>query len=105
MVRVMHPTRIALTACGVLLAGCGTLNPSVMMDSYSIQDRRDGTFQVNVAPGKYKELTDAGPQDVRAFLNGVVLRRRLCQTGYTTDDPVTHWGHVAIAGRCNPPPA
>ena len=104
----MRPLLCAVLVLALGGTGCSfnnsllTLNPSLAMDSYSINDRRDGTFQLNISPSKYQELTDAGPQDVRAFVNGALLRKRLCQAGYTTDEPVSNWGHVAITGRCNP---
>ena len=85
-------------------AGCSLkpLNPSMMMDSYSIRDRRDGTFQMNISPSRYKELTEAGPPALQAFVNGAVLRKKYCVAGYTMDPPVEQWGHVEIIGRCYP---
>jgi hypothetical protein len=82
-------------------AGC-SLNPSMVMDSYTIRDRRDGTFQMNISPAQYKDLTDAGPPALKAFVNGAVLRRKYCVAGYTMDEPVVQWGHVEIIGRCYP---
>ena len=104
----MRPLSTAVLVLCLAGTGCSfnnsllSLNPSLAMDSYSINDRRDGTFQLNISPSKYRELSEAGPQDVRAFVNGALLRKRLCQAGYVTDEPVSNWGHVAITGRCNP---
>ena len=100
--------RIALAVAALALGGCSfsttapTLNPNMLMDSYSIQDRRDGSFRINISPAKYKQLNEAGAHDLRAFINGAVLRKHLCPAGYTTGAPETHWGPVEISGRCNP---
>jgi hypothetical protein len=104
--------RTALTALLLLVltsAGCSfnhsilTLNPSLPMDSYSVHDRRDGSFQVNIAPSRYQALVDSGEPALTAFVRGALVRQNLCPTGYVTDAPVTQWGHVEIVGRCNPP--
>ncbi|MGQ0652785.1 MAG: hypothetical protein ACT4P4_11050 [Betaproteobacteria bacterium] len=57
---------------------------------------------MTLLPARYQELSDSGPPALRAFVNGAVLRKGLCPAGYTADEPVTHWGHVEIVGRCNP---